>query len=179
MKKELLLLLASKLRENAANPTGMKFSIHAWYRHGIDSENPISCNTTGCAMGLAALLPEFQALGLKPVSYKTGAPQRIWDAYPKNEDYTDVELTMPDGRTHWGTDAASVLFDVGSAVADSLFMPDDYERTGAPTRGAAGELEVAKRLEYLAANGEDAFLTKYHISDDDEPVYDTDDDEVY
>lgn len=169
MKTELLTLLATKLRENAANPKGMQFDISAWYKQGFNAENPISCGTTGCAMGLAALLPEFQALGLKPEI----CPD-IKDQLADGQIAAIDVVYEHDGKTaSGGVYAAMNLFEISYPVSESLFMPDDYEYSGAHLRGAAGELEVATRIEFLVDHGEADFLTKYsrHAAE----AYDSDD----
>lgn len=144
MNTERLLLLATKLRENAANPVGAKFDIRDWYG-SFDKNKPISCGTTACAMGLAALLPEFQAMGLK---YET--------VENTNNEIVPIAVSF---AGHEGLSAAESLFDISYSLADSLFTPRDYP--SGKRRGAEGELEVAERLEYLAANDEEAFLKKY------------------
>lgn len=89
MQIERLKLLAQKLREDAANPNGIKFEIGVWYGD-VDGAKPVSCGTTACAMGLAALSPEFQAMGLKP--------QIIKSKYNPAGDYLNVEFKDKEGR---------------------------------------------------------------------------------
>lgn len=129
---ERLLFLADALEADAANENGMRFDLGCWLmaqEHFTDEElPPRSCGTIGCAMGLACLLPEFQALGLKV--RPSGAP---W--YRDKSEF----------------DAAASFFDIPRGDATFLFSGDRYEDL--PTREAAGELAVANRIrQYVAAN---------------------------
>lgn len=63
MNKRRLLKLAELLEKDARNKKGVRFNMGHWGRVN-DKENPLSCGTSCCAMGLAALGGTFKRAGL-------------------------------------------------------------------------------------------------------------------
>lgn len=159
MNTERLRQLANLLHADAANPNGVKFDLGVWASPGdptktdeatsykFDEPLPdldlahfdgakvkpiqVSCNTFACALGLAALDPEFQKQGL---SYTFLHGHRdVW-----------VGNMIPTFDGEMGWDAGAKFF--GITVDDSryFFDPDCYAST---PREAEGELFVAQRVE--------------------------------
>ncbi len=92
----------------------------------------LPCGTTACAIGHAALIPEFQAQGFKLVRF----------ALPEDEgDYG----AMPyfDGRISW--EAVNRFFDLDGNWADYLFMSGGYGDNPQPK-------DVAIRIRELIAD---------------------------
>jgi hypothetical protein len=124
--KRRLLKLADLLEADANNKTGIKFDMGDW----IEMDNPkkpISCGTTACAMGLAALSGAFKRAGL-------GYKLRGWG----------LEVTMH-GKGN-GLSAAMALFEIEEYEAAYLFI----EPTG---RGARGERKIANLIRKFVARG--------------------------
>ena len=128
-----LLRLARLLREDAANPKGVKFDMGTWGKAGVLRTPGVSCGTAACAMGLAALSGEFAAEGLK------AKIEGFWRPH--------VFPTMP-GFARSGYWAAMDLFDIGYNDAAFLFSPDGWN-----DRRAVAEVAVSERIEkYVATN---------------------------
>jgi len=91
----------------------------------------LSCGTVACAVGHAALIPEFQALGLKLVRDVTPEPSAFG--------------AMPffDGKVGWA--AVHAFFDIDQDWADYLFMRTHYE-------GSPSPLQVAVRIREVIAD---------------------------
>lgn len=132
---ERLLFLADALEKDAADPKGMMFDLTDWligpgrpiWKLGL-GEKPQpqrSCGTVGCAVGLAMLLPEFEAEGLTYVNCKPNFA----------------------GYTHWA--AVQEFFQLDESHAHWLFSSVSY--LGQPVTGSRAELEVAKRIRQLVA----------------------------
>lgn len=135
-----LLQLADLLEKDASNKKGMKFDMGSWGEitgdHTLD--NPLSCGTQACAMGLAALSGVFKRAGL-------GYELRKIDS-----EYYSVEIFFRQrGRKLivGGTSSASRLFGIPQDHANWLFTdwPENCRE------GARGERIMAKRLrDYVA-----------------------------
>ncbi|MDP9155314.1 MAG: hypothetical protein M3O74_13800 [Pseudomonadota bacterium] len=88
----------------------------------------LSCGTVACAVGHAALIPEFQALGLKMVR----------DVTPDQFDFG--ALPFFDGKVSWA--AVHAFFDIDEDWADYLFMGTRYDSSPSPNQVAARIREV-------------------------------------
>lgn len=137
--KERLLKLAALLRKNAANPKGVKFDLDAWAMYDdrksqVLSKGPIplNCNTTACAVGLAAISGLFKEEGL---GYVAGAGTII-PTYGRESAWEAVNSFF--GLTE---NQAGYLF------AD-VYYPHDHRRS------ARGEIAVANRIAtFVASDG--------------------------
>ena len=139
--KKRLLRLAAKLREDAENPEGMKFDINHWgstrdKEHGL----ALSCGTTGCAMGLAAISGIFKRAGLG-----------IDGLTAPGEPLTFIWRFTMNGEPREGWEAAAQLFGIELKQAQYLFYAGHYP--SAKRKGRAGELAVAERIEVVLAGG--------------------------
>jgi hypothetical protein len=133
MNKERLMRLVQLLRDNANNPTGAKFDLSfwgeippaEWGKKSLEEGSvvPLTCNTTGCALGLAAISGKFQAEGL------------TWKSHG------GVIEPAFEGRT--GFEAGMAFFDLSYDEATGLFDPSYYAGV---IQGAEAELKVAKRI---------------------------------
>jgi hypothetical protein len=124
MNKRRLLKLADLLEKDAKNKKGIFFDLSVWGWVG-NEEEPLSCGTTACAMGLAAISGAFKRQGLR-CRFDEGGGIRIgfgrrWDALL----------------------AARRLFGITDSEARQLFL---YSGDIAKIRGAAGERAVARRI---------------------------------
>lgn len=136
--KRKLLKLAKLLEDDARRKKGIKFDLGFW---GIveDKSNPLSCNTTACAMGLAALSGKFKGLEAR-VSPLAGGMEVVYD------------------KRAFGFEAAAQLFNIPYEVAVWLFGVEYYDIEQGETidnytvtEGAIGEKMVAKRIrDYVA-----------------------------
>lgn len=143
MNKRRLLKLADLLEADAANKKGVKFDLGEWATkaggRGFDSKDepvPVSCHTSACAMGLAAISGAFKRAGL---SYEF--TYSSW-----HSSYVLVPTFDGEG----GFDAASKLFDIDWNTARHLFDPQYYRKT----KGAVAERAVARRIRKLVAGGD-------------------------
>ena len=139
MNKDRLLRLVNLLREDAANPNGAKFDLGTW-GESSDAEPRLSCGTTACAMGLAAISGIFKDEGL------------TFSVHPEvginGEDVNDIKVEY-DHRS--GFTAAALFFDISGTDARYLFAPDSYR--GSIPVGKEGEELVAARIEaFIAEN---------------------------
>lgn len=134
MNKKRLLRLADLLEADAKNKKGVKFDLGTWGR-STDEDVPaiVSCGTTACAMGLAAISGRFKRAGLFN-KYGDGS----WSILP----------AMKSGAL--GLDAAVELFDIRTRDAEFLFLENEYPR--GKTEGAIGERFVAKRIRKFVAD---------------------------
>ena len=139
MNKRRLLKLADLLEADAKNKKGIKFDLGTWgYTEASnpfadDAPDPaVSCGTTACAMGLAAISGAFKRQGLKAT-----ISQR-----PTGK-YIAVRL----GRRE-GLSAATKLFGITMRVSEWLFLESGY-RTD--INGAKGERVVANRIRDFVA----------------------------
>lgn len=150
MNKKRLLKLAALLERDAADPQGVRFDLNQWaspagvsFFERKSDEVPVSCGTSACAMGLAAISGEFKRAGL---SYHFDGSRAVG--------YLLIPtLKHPGQRTKIGFDAAAELFGVSPEVSEFLFDPTYYRCK----TGAAAELDVAKRIRELVELGHDEF----------------------
>jgi hypothetical protein len=138
--KRRLLKLAALLEADAKNKKGIKFNISVVgtisHDQSLDDKDEVKldCGTTVCAMGLASLSGAFKHAGL---SYKiTG--NSIWNTI--------------NGETMDYDRAAVHIFGIPREIADVLFSPNYYSMN--LSKGAEGELEVARRIRLYVAEGE-------------------------
>lgn len=149
--------LAKLLEVNAGNQKGVRFDMGFWASpistslfdgNWADKVEvvPMNCNTIACAMGLAAISGEFKAEGLT---------------------YEFVEslfgggfILVPKFENKGGFKAAEMLFDINPEDADYLFDPSSYDDY--PSKGAEGELFVAKRIREFIAGNIDENCYHYH-----------------
>lgn len=145
MRKDLLLKLADLLEADAANDNGMVFDLRylgEWKgpmpQQTLFPKFEVSCNTMGCAMGLAAISGAFQEDGL---GFTVSEESKDW--------YTIVTTLHGDLRSY--SDAAMDLFEIPERIAYAFFSPEWY--TGR-VFGSEGELRVAKRIRrYVKSDG--------------------------
>lgn len=133
---ERLEFLAGALERNAANPQGMRFSLTTWLMKWLEgkpeSVPSMDCGTVGCAVGLAMLLPEFQAEGLAmhPMSFGD-------------------DRWVPEYFGYHRFSAVTAFFNLTDTEAEYLFHVTSYP--SGKRRGVEGELAVAARIrEFLA-----------------------------
>jgi hypothetical protein len=142
-----LLKLASMLEADAKNPKGLKFDLDyigvkdgfgfvsdfVSYTDGYekDFDPGLNCQTTGCAMGLAAMSGEFKRAGL---SYRVDG---IW-----------ISPTIY-GRESGYISAAKRIFGVTEDEAEYLFSPDYYPQN--KINGAKAERLVVRRIRSVVA----------------------------
>jgi hypothetical protein len=193
MNVERLERMRDLLRRDAANPHGVKFDLGTWaspayddnevdgpstfdlpadvehneYNAGYSTAEPIkvevSCGTTACAFGLAAISGEFAKEGL---TYEF-----MLSAYrPRNSGPVRGHLMPAYGGCH-GMHAAQGLFDISLEDASYFFDPECYDGT---PKEAEGELLVAQRIDDFIKGDID---TDYHpaFKDNDEPEDDSED----
>lgn len=132
-----LLKLATMLEEDAENKKGIKFDLAVVGRNRLPSSGlkkfELNCNTTACAVGLAAISGRFKRAGL---SYQVVGSEIV---------------TVMFGHSLPFHDAACCLFNITLDEVRYLFVPAAYpynKRTG-----AAGERLVAKRIRDFVVNG--------------------------
>jgi hypothetical protein len=130
--KRRLLKLADLLETDAKNRKGIRFDLSTWGNVEAADKPVLSCNTTACAMGLAAISGIFKKQGL------------------------DYELT-PSGNiaihvkgAYGGFSAAAELFSISHDESDWLFDYPSYGEAATLT-GAKGERMVAKRIRDFVA----------------------------
>lgn len=130
MHKRRLLKLADLLEADAKNKKGIRFDLLSW-GHVNDPDEVLSCDTTACAMGLAAVSGVFRRQGLK-CRIRKGVINigfgRSWDAMKATQRI--FQITRDDTHdlfiTAWNLPAIS---------------------------GAEGERAVAKRIrDFVAAH---------------------------
>jgi hypothetical protein len=137
MHAERLLKLADLLEADAARPDGIKFDLGTWGRWRNGEAPSLSCGTTACAMGLAALSGSFAEDGL------TYAIEWLPDRTIGG--YGGISVKFDD---QYNLDAAAQLFGITGEAADFLFVPDAYDVTPV---GAEGECVVAQRIRDFVA----------------------------
>jgi len=183
MNVERLRQLANLLRADAINPTGVKFDLGVWaspcasiaqgfeFDDTVDLSNwremkgpetkkiEMSCNTFACALGLAALDPEFQKQGLSYTFLPT-----------HRDNHQGTMMPIYAGQTGW--DGGALFFDISTADARYFFDPECYDGT---PRHAEGELFVAERIENFIEGKIDRELHPAFYDDDDgDDDYDND-----
>lgn len=154
--KRRLLKLADMLEADAKNKKGIKFDLDivvgatnseqwcGYDRYVSPTFKPeVSCGTTACAMGLAAVSGQFKRAGL---SFKL-------------ED-GGIIMTTWKGRSKHYEIAAVRLFNITPEQASYLFDPDFYKDKPvdgddfmpfSKVKGAKGERRVARRIRKLVA----------------------------
>lgn len=130
MNKRRLLKLAELLEKDARNKKGIKFNMAHW-GYVDDIDNLLSCGTSCCAMGLAALSGTFKRAGL--TASVDGCCVKIkW----KNR--------IVDGFL-----AAQRLFDITNGQSDILFAPGILDLNV----GAKGERAKVKQIRKFVKTG--------------------------
>lgn len=143
MNIENLKTLHDLLVADANNRRGMKFDLNIlsdydgtrswWELFTFQSSSvKLNCNTTGCAMGLAAMSKAFPEL-----TYLV--------------DETNQFRVVYQGYRSTYIHAGAKLFDIDPATAAVLFTPDAYPAK--LREGAAAELECARRVKELIDDG--------------------------
>lgn len=139
--------LVKLLRADAKNPNGVKFDLTSWaVPSGEEAFKtpkrtvPVSCGTTACAFGLAAISGEFKEEGLR------------YSYYTRHAGYMLEPSICQGGEVYTGFGAACALFDIDDDEAEYLFDPKCYESV---PQGAKGELLVARRIEDFIRNNGD------------------------
>lgn len=136
--KKRLLKLADLLIKDARNKNGIRFDLGRvvstrFNADGSDYEPvTVSCGTTACAMGLAAISDAFKRDGVR------------WEQSGSD---INMSIKLRNKKTIYGWDeVAAHLFGLHLYETRWLFMATSYERDNLPTTEAAGERAVAKRL---------------------------------
>lgn len=149
--------LEQLLKDDAANPKGINFDLRTWAspfnyltRRRIGEMNvgtpypdefaaaiPVSCETAGCGLGLAALSGIFKDEGL---TY-TFANGHLYPSFENETGYAAAKkfFELPDAA-EFQPDPAYLLF-------DPAYFPFDLRA------GAKAELEVARRVRLLMEKG--------------------------
>lgn len=131
MNKRRLLKLADLLEADAKNKKGIKFDFGDWGAI-TNKDQPMSCGTYACALGLAALSGQFKRDGLD-YGLKAGA-------------FSHHIHFKWNGKETSPLMAARRLFDISPKHAEYLFIPHDFNN-----QGAGAERRVAKRIRNFVA----------------------------
>lgn len=126
-----LLKLADLLEADANDQTGLKFDMQTWGETAAPLGNLMSCNTTGCAMGVVAFSGAFDDDGVV-FKLAIAGSMRI-GIYKYGECLADD-----------GYETARYLFGITGFEALALFYPGAYPRD--MREGAVAELGVAARI---------------------------------
>jgi len=141
VKRRALKRLVKLLRKDADNPEGIQFDMGTWGRIE-DKKNVLSCGTTACGMGLAALSGKFSFEAIL---------RKVWnDDTQSYEPYRILAMRRVGERKE--TDPitlAEETFGLGSTLAMEMFIPSP----GFPSDGRAGELSLANRIEKFIETG--------------------------
>lgn len=139
MNKRRLLKLAGLLEANAKNRKGAKFDL-AYWGTVEKAEELMSCGTTACAAGLAAISGAFKRQGLSYRLEKRAFSEGF------NIEITLNGLCVDDMENGTNGSFISVqkFFDLTIREGEFLFLPNKYP--GLPTKEAAGEFIVAQRI---------------------------------
>lgn len=203
-----LATLRDALIADANNPTGIKFDLGHWVggdhermsgkflpeqlnlpTTGVTQEDvnelkiaiPMSCNTSACALGLAALLPEFNKMGLGfetvPIYECSYDPDT--KSYLPEKQRTVVRYHMePEYNGLEGFDAGAEFFGLSASEAMYLFDPSHYPYNKRAM--AEGELYVAARIDALLRGEADVtyapqvMFYEMEEPEDDEDAFDED-----
>lgn len=137
MNTQRLQTLATFLRTVPAD----HFNLRSWrsaksgYTHVSDAVlESLECGTTGCAVGWACSMPEFQAQGLA-----WGTDGISIAGYPV---YAQVDSVG--NYRHSGWEAVEAFFDIDYSLAEHLFSSSEYADN-------ATSLQVADRIESTIA----------------------------
>jgi hypothetical protein len=138
MNKKRLLKLAYLLEADAKKKKGIRFDLASW-GYVSDDAMPLSCGTTACAAGLAAVSGAFKRSGL---SYRL--------------DGCAIKITLNGqcrDRGGWKGSFLSAIkfFDLSKDEGQFLFVDRFY--AGLPKSKAEGEIVVAQRIrDFVAGN---------------------------
>lgn len=138
-----ILKLADLLMADARRKRGIKFDMGDW--GSVENlEKPLSCGTTACAMGLAALSGAFKRQGLTAYISGRGSVYPMWKGNLRTSfDWLAI---------------AERLFGIAERTANVLFTPGSLPGL---EEGAAAERLKAKQLRELVRLGEEKFNEKY------------------
>ena len=131
------------------------FNLKSWrssidpYEEGIDDQTATDedllghvCGTTGCAVGWACALPEFNKQGL------------IWDDYGPLFESNDLVEEWDDATpTYIGWDAVDKFFDITLYQSNYLFSDIRYDDNATPTM-------VADRIDNFIKDGYEIEIAK-------------------
>lgn len=152
MHVERLRKLEQLLRDDAKNEKGVKFNLAVWASPSqttpglggyarekwVDKVEPsVSCGTTACALGLAAISGVFKDEGLDYRVYEAGSE------VDENGVKRQLFILEPDHGGHSGFEAGQSFFDLTYSQSHFLFDPAAYDDI---PKGAAGEIIVADRI---------------------------------
>jgi hypothetical protein len=146
MKAQRLLKLADLLEQDAKNKKGVKFDLHSWGQV-TDKDEPLSCGTVCCAVGLAAVSGVFKRAGLG---------YRLTGDWSGNKTLIDVTYKGRCRSTAIASGSfvsAMKFFDLTQREASYLFVEASYHEDDIVTTHAAGERAVAKRIRQFVAKG--------------------------
>lgn len=135
MDRERVTTLRNYLRDTVVDD---RFSLTTWV--GSDNvpwqgKSDLSCGTSACAMGWAATIPSFQALGLSLM------------AMPGNRQYGQIVYK---NTVHF--QAAAKFMDLGAEDALHFFSSESYPDGDETTR-----LQVVARISELLDSGNESF----------------------
>jgi hypothetical protein len=125
-----LLKLADLLEADARKKKGIKFDFTEWGQ-ADDPNSPMSCGTTACALGLAALSGAFARNGLTATIQHFG-----W-----------IEIKMESGARF--IEAGAELFKISYEESEFLFTSG--KALGRLRKGAKAERAVAQRIRNFVA----------------------------
>jgi len=143
MNKRRLLKLADLLEANAKNRKGARFNIRTWGDVDNDAEPELSCGTTVCAIGLAAVSGAFKRAGLR---YKIEPGWFSYNIEVFHEDKAAIRRLGDSSAS--GFLAARLLFDLSEREAAFFFLPAREGGCGLPNngQGAVAERALAKLI---------------------------------
>jgi hypothetical protein len=131
LNKERLLRLADLLEKNAEKGV-VRFDMCSWASFS-DPKKPVSCGTSVCALGLAALSGAFRKDGLGYIITRSGNMLFYWD-----------------GKETDGYTAAQKLFRIDWRLAYGLFEP---RGNSAADVGKKAELRKAREIREVVRRG--------------------------
>lgn len=141
--------LADLLDADAANKKGIRFNL-GLLAFVDKKDDPLSCGTQACAIGLAALSGKFNRAGMRVIMDSHSPTNSITIGYTKTGGDKDI-------RWEWEA-AAKGVFGLTLGEVQWLFTEGAYAYTG--RMGASAERAVAARLRRMAA-GTARMPTKY------------------
>ncbi len=119
-----------------------RFDFGSWVGTSWGDTQDLSCGTTACALGWAATMPEFRALGLRLARAWCEDPCVAVGAVLDTDDAASISLN-----------AAREVFGLTHDQANLLFIPGDAdgdEETGRPNETASPR-EVAEHIRQFVA----------------------------
>lgn len=117
-----------------------RFDYSIWVGEDWQGAQDLSCGTTGCALGWAAAMPEFQKLGVKLVGQSLMSVQ-LEEAVRAEAERRPPNLTecmawakviWPDKKCSESFDTAAELFGLEGYEATDLFTPESNEYKATP-----------------------------------------------